>query len=217
MAKRTRSDLRTRRSIIDLLKQHGPQSAQSLADWLGVSAMAVRQHLYRLEQERLVTYAEEPRPLGRPAKLWRLTDAADEFFPDGHAELAVALIATLTKSFGSDGLETLIRERAREQLADYRKRVPRRASLRKRLEALAGIRTREGYMAEVLADEDGSLLLVENHCPICSAATACTGLCSAELATFQGVLGPDVSVERTEHAVAGDRRCVYRVKERARR
>jgi predicted ArsR family transcriptional regulator len=43
------------------------------------------------------------------------------------------------------------------------------------------------------------------------AAAECQGFCRAELETFQEVLGPDASVERTEHIVQGDRRCAYRV------
>jgi predicted ArsR family transcriptional regulator len=78
------------------------------------------------------------------------------------------------------------------------------------LARLAEARTREGYMAESRPEGEG-YLLVENHCPICVAATACQGFCRAELDTFREVLGPDVAVERTEHIVNGDRRCAYRV------
>ncbi len=52
--------------------------------------------------------------------------------------------------------------------------------LGKRLAALAELRTREGYRAEVQEAPDGAFLLVENHCPICTAATACTNLCAGE-------------------------------------
>ena len=65
-------------------------------------------------------------------------------------------------------------------------------------------------MAEWRADADGFLLL-ENHCPICAAATACQGFCRAELDVFRAVLGPGVSVERTDHILAGARRCAYRI------
>ena len=34
---------------------------------------------------------------------------------------------------------------------------------------------------------------------------------SAELDVFRRVLGPDVTVTRTQHVLAGDRRCAYRV------
>ena len=57
-------------------------------------------------------------------------------------------------------------------------------------------------------------MLVENHCPICAAATACQGLCRDELALFQKVLGPNVEVERTEHILAGARRCAYVIRPR---
>jgi len=54
-------------------------------------------------------------------------------------------------------------------------------------------------------------LFIENHCPICAAASACRGFCATELDLFRAVLGPDVTVERAEHIVSGDRRCVYRI------
>ena len=205
---------RSRRAILDLLKQEGAQDARALAARLGVSAMAVRQHLYELEAQRLVTFEEEQRAVGRPAKLWRLTPAADRFFPDGHAELTTALLGSMRAAFGDGGLERLLEVRTREQIAAYRRRVPARGALKARLAALAELRSEEGYMAAVEPRDDGAFLLVENHCPICAAATACSGLCSAELAVFRAVLGPAVEVERCDHILVGARRCAYRVQPR---
>jgi predicted ArsR family transcriptional regulator len=67
-------------------------------------------------------------------------------------------------------------------------------------------------MAEARVDEDGSVLLVQNHCPICAAARVCQQLCRSELDVFARVLGPDCTVERTEHQLAGARRCAYRIR-----
>ena len=200
---------RTRRAIIHLLKQAGATDAHTVAEQLGISAMAVRQHLYALQDEALITYKEEARPMGRPAKLWHLTAAADRFFPEGYAELTVSLIHSVTEAFGADGLERLLDVRTKQQLEAYCAEIKAQDSWQERLETLADIRTREGYMANVLPQEDGSMLLVENHCPICAAAETCTGLCDKELEVFQSVLGVDV--ERTEHILAGARRCAYRV------
>jgi predicted ArsR family transcriptional regulator len=58
---------------------------------------------------------------------------------------------------------------------------------------------------------EGSMLLIENHCPITSAAKSCNLLCRSELEVFKTLLGPAVSVERVEHLMQGDRRCAYRV------
>ena len=81
-----------------LLKQEGALDAQTLAARLHLSAMAVRQHLYALQDEHLVTYHEVPRPVGRPAKLWQLTPAADRLFPEAYAELTVSLLTSVTEA-----------------------------------------------------------------------------------------------------------------------
>jgi iron-sulfur cluster biosynthesis transcriptional regulator SufR len=203
-------NIRTRRAIVKLLKQEGAMDAAALASHFGISAMAVRQHLYALQKEQLVTYQEEQRAMGRPAKLWQLTPAADRFFPHGYAELTLSLINSVTEAFGSEGIERLLEIRTRQQVEAYREQISATSSIQQRLEALANLRTDEGYMAEIESLSDGSFLLIENHCPICAAATACTGLCSQELEVFQSTLG-DVAIARTEHLIAGGRRCVYRV------
>ena len=203
--------IRTRRAIVHLLKQEGGLDAQALAARLQLSAMAVRQHLYALQDEHLVTYHEVPRPVGRPAKLWQLTPTADRLFPEAYAELTVSLLTSVTEAFGAAGLERLLDVRTRQQIAAYDQQMAGQTTLRQRVETLAAMRTDEGYMAEVQAQADGSFLLLEKHCPICAAAVACTGLCGKELEVFRAVLGPHVAIERTEHIVLGARRCAYRV------
>lgn len=211
-AKPRKPDRRSRRAILDRLKCMGAQDAETLATAMGLSAMAVRQHLYALEAEKLVTFEEEARPLGRPAKLWRLTPAADRFFPDAHQDLALGLLAAMRTAFGEAGLEKLLALRTAEQTAAYRAAMPATADLGERLEALAARRSEEGYMAEVQEQTPGSYLLIENHCPVCAAAACCQGLCAAELSVFQSVLGPDTAIERCDHILAGARRCAYRVR-----
>src|SRR6266446_8824391 len=115
--------VRTRRALVHLLKQEGPLASQVLAARLHVSAMAVRQHLYALHKEQLVTYHEVPRPIGRPAKQWQLTPAADRLFPEGYAELTLSLLASITEAFGETGLEQLLTMRSQQQVAAYRARM----------------------------------------------------------------------------------------------
>ena len=113
--------------------------------------------------------------LGQPAKMWRLTAAADRFFPDAHADLTVGLLRSIQDAFGKKGMERLLAVRAEEMTATYAKSQPKTDSLKRRLRALAKIRTEEGYMAEVRTAENGGLLFVENHCPIREAAAECQG------------------------------------------
>src|SRR4051812_47811189 len=201
---------KTRRAIVKLLKSEGALDSARLARHLRLTPMAVRQHLYALQREKLVTAEERPVPLGRPAKHWHLTPEANRLFPDAYAELTVALVGAVGTAFGPAGLQRVLESRCAIQQSDYRSRIPASGSLEAKLRELARIRTEEGYMAEVTRAGAG-FLFVEKHCPICAAANACQGLCSTELELFRSVLGNGVRVERTEHIVAGDRRCVYQV------
>jgi predicted ArsR family transcriptional regulator len=205
-------DGKTRRAIVRLLKTGGPLTSAQLAGRLGVTAMAVRQHLYALEAEKLVTVETRPVPIGRPAKYWHLTPRADRLFPDAYAELSVALIGAVGDAFGPAGMTRVIESRCARQQAHYADRIDAKAPLKQKLRQLARVRTEEGYMAAVQPGGNGDYLLVENHCPICAAAAECQGFCDSELELFRSVLGPGVEVKREEHIISGARRCAYRVR-----
>ncbi len=202
---------RTGDRILYLLKSKGPQTAAELARRLGVTAMAVRQHLYGFSREGLVEFSERRSPVGRPSRVWVLTERAASRFPESHAELTLEMITAIRATFGERGLDRLLAERTRAQLHQYRERIRAGGdeSLQGRVRALSAIRREQGYMAECVARNDGSFLLRENHCPICAAAKFCQGLCREELELFGSVLGPQVQVERTDHILAGASRCAY--------
>ena len=148
-------------------------------------------------------------------RAWSLTAAAQSRFPDTHAELTAELIGLIREEFGEAGLGAVVARRAGRVLAFYRSRCGIKPSIEGRLAALAEARTAEGYMAAWTREADGSFLLVENHCPICVAASKCQAFCRSELAIFREVLGPHVQVDRLEHLIEGARRCVYRITEPA--
>lgn len=198
--------------ILMQLKMQGGLSAAALGQRLGTSSEAARQQLLRLAEEGLVEAQSAAAGVGRPTQVWSLTPAAQSRFPDTHAGLTVQLLDIVRTHLGPQALDTIIAVRETETRAAYEAAVAPATGLKDRVAALADLRTREGYMASWTQEPDGTLLLVENHCPICAAATACQGFCRAELDVFQAVLGPDVAVERSEHIVSGGRRCTYLIK-----
>lgn len=204
--------LKSSEQILLLLKTRGPQTAQVLADLLELSSMGARRQLEAAQEKGLVTFEDVADKVGRPARRWLLTAAGHARFPDRHADLTLQLIEQARAVFGEAGLERLIAAREVASEAQYRLDVDQGQALAARVEALARARDREGYMAETALQDDGSVLLIENHCPICAAATACQNFCRSELAIFQRVMGEDCSVERSEHLLAGARRCVYVIK-----
>ncbi|MES0879624.1 helix-turn-helix transcriptional regulator [Roseibium sp. SCP14] len=204
---------RTRTRLLNALKSSGPQTAADLAKGLNVTSVAVRQHLDGLHQEELVGFEDIKGSVGRPKRVWDLTAAGHQQFPDNHSNLVLGLLTGLNDFFGDEGLEKLISHREAQSRKSYQEAIDGVPDLAGRVDKLAELRSQEGYMAEVIEENDG-FYLVENHCSICAAATACQGFCRSELRLFKDVLGPEVNVERTEHQLSGDRRCVYRIEPR---
>lgn len=194
-----------------LLKMHGVLSAAALGKMLGTTGEAARQQLLRLCADGLVEARSLSAGVGRPTQQWSLTPAAQSRFPDTHAALTVQLLDIVRSQLGEAALDTIIATREAETRRAYEGAVSSATDIKGRVAALADLRSREGYMAEWSEQPDGSLLLIENHCPICAAATACQGFCRAELEVFRAVIGPEARVERKDHIVSGGRRCTYTI------
>ena len=202
--------------VLEHLKRSDGATASEVADALGITEAAVRQHIDALVERGLVERRELPRSRagrGRSPLEWELTPEAGSLFADRHGQLTVELLDAIKGALGTDGLDRVIDSRAEHQLDAYREVVPAAgaATLEERVRALARQRTVEGYMADVHLEGDG-VVLVEHHCPICTAATACPGFCRSELELFRDTLGSDVTVERTAHLLAGDVRCAYLIR-----
>jgi predicted ArsR family transcriptional regulator len=203
--------------VLRLLKTRGPISTAAAAAALGITPQGARQRLETLREAGLVQAGEARGAVGRPGLNWSLSEAGHAEFPDGHDRLAVELIETIRSKLGAKALDRLIAAREAEQHRRYETALATAEDVPAKLRRLAQERTHEGYMAEIREEADGSLLLLEHHCPICAAATACQGFCRSELQLFRAVLGPGAKVERVQHLVSGDglaageRRCCYRI------
>jgi predicted ArsR family transcriptional regulator len=204
----------TRQRLLDLLKVEGPSDARTLAARLKISTMAVRQHLYALRIQRAVDSKVQARPRGRPAKIWSLKKAADRYFPDSHAALSLDLLRIARSALGERPLRDKLVAWAKENAARLVKGLRAKASFRARLHALWAIHARHGYMPEIETGKDGTIHLIQNHCPIHAAASECDGLCEAELEFIRSALGHNYTVFRVGHMLAGQRRCVFRIEER---
>jgi predicted ArsR family transcriptional regulator len=202
----------TAERVLYLLKSRGPQSAQQIADILEITSMGARRQLESWQEKGMVSYQDVAEKIGRPSRLWQLSAAGHARFPDRHGDLTVQIIHQVRTLFGEAGLDQLITARELETETQYVAALAKAKSVKAKVQALADLRKLEGYMAQMEVQADGSLHLIEDHCPICAAAQSCQQFCRSELALFQRVLGSSCSVERIEHLQAGARRCVYRVR-----
>ena len=99
--------------LLDRVKRTGPTTAGHLAEMLGMTDVAVRQHLTALERDGLVRQDKRPvQGRGRPSMVWSLTPGAEGLFPDRHAELTADLIKAMRRELGEEGLTRIVTARA---------------------------------------------------------------------------------------------------------
>lgn len=199
-------------TILAKLKNYGAMTSGDLAKELAMTSMGARQHLLRLEEKALVNHFLQKADVGRPKQMWQLTELGHKRFPDRHADLTLHLIESVNSIFGEKGLEQVISLRETQMLTKYQTALSLCNSLISKIETLALIRSQEGYMASVEKISTNEYLLIESHCPICTAAKECQNFCRSELVIFQQCFGSDYIVERSEYLLTGDRRCAYNIK-----
>lgn len=199
------------KKVLICIKTNAPIGTSRIAEHLEISGEAARQHVQKLLSMNLIVGREDPEPqVGRPKQEWIVTERGNHYFPDSHAQLTIQLIDSVKTIFGEEGLNQLINERETQVMMQYRQYCDGKTPL-KRLEQLTELRLKEGYMAH-LVKEGADYLLIEEHCPICAAATICQKFCRSELQLFQIILGEMVSITREEYLLDDGQRCVYRIR-----
>ncbi len=194
--------------ILHTIKREGAVTAKQLADDLSITTMGARQHLQSLEEDGILSFHDVKVKVGRPTRHWSLTKQGHDQFADRHGELTIQVMDAVEHLFGKEGLAKVAAEREAQTLSSYQKALAGYSNIEEKLNALVKLREREGYMAELEKTEQG-FTLIENHCPICKAATRCPNLCQSELNVFQNLLGQDYLIDRQEHIIQGERRCTY--------
>jgi predicted ArsR family transcriptional regulator len=219
-AQRSRSDLRdswdgaagSRAILTEILKREGESDVATLAERLGVTGVAVRQHLAAMEREGQVGYRSVRRPVGRPARMYRLTDAAEQLFPQTSGRVALDLLARLERSLGPETLERLFATRLNDLSREYRKLLKSARSWTRKLQLLAETRDSEGYLCDLgsapRSEVKGGVRLVEHHCPVSAIAEQHPQVCDYELKLFRRVLG-EPGLRRIDHIRNGGHSCSY--------
>ncbi|HEX3460095.1 MAG TPA: ArsR family transcriptional regulator [Acidimicrobiales bacterium] len=201
----------TRRAILASLKRNGPRRSRDLVDELGITVTAVRQQLDRLRQDGLVIHRQEPEGRGRPAHIYELAPAAEEFFPKRYGDLTNELLGYLGGP-DSDDVAELFEQRRQRRLQDARVRLAD-LSLDGKVRELTRILDEDGYLADVEDTEDGGWRIVEHNCAILSVATGFRQACTSEIRFISDAL-PEATVARVAHILSGAHVCAYEIRRR---
>jgi DeoR family transcriptional regulator, suf operon transcriptional repressor len=204
----------TRRSLLLLLKKRGEAGTQELAEALGITVSAVRQHLTGLLAAGLVTERQERHGPGRPALRFSLGSAGEALFPRFYSELTNELL-----EYAADEdpgvLDRVFERRRRRRVDQARKRLAGK-SFADRVAELTSILDADGYLADFERRPDGSYLVTEHNCAILGVAQRYGLACSTEIEFLREAL-PDATIERVAHRLAGQHVCSYEIRPITRR
>ena len=193
------------------LKEHGSATIAQLAPHLGLTGEAVRQQLLQLQREGWVAAMTEHGAVrgrtGRPAAVYRLTDAGEHLFPKHYDALAVAVIDAIADELGMDAAVRVLARVSNDRVAVVTPTVDGRP-LEERLDVLRSWYVQDDPYMSVERDGD-EYELVERNCPFYNTAMNRPALCSVTVNALEQLLG--VRVHREEKFQNGDGRCVFRV------
>jgi predicted ArsR family transcriptional regulator len=201
----------TRNEILLSIKLNGSMTADELGKELGISPVAVRQHLSSLEAEGYVATRVERRGLGRPVHRYNITGRGDETFPRHYDALTNTLLGEVVADQGAEGVAKIFAARRRSMAAELGGRMQGKP-LSEKVTELAKIQTELGFMADS-RQEEGGFVLTEHNCAICSVARNFPVACQEEIALFEDLIGEGVAIVRERFMLDGDHVCAYRIVE----
>ncbi|MGE5672346.1 MAG: helix-turn-helix transcriptional regulator [Mycobacterium leprae] len=199
----------TRREIVNILRTIGPLTVGELGERLGITHVAVRRHLTSLERDGLVASVQERLPMGRPTRVYSLTEAADELFPKKYGSLTLEMLDFLAQT-DEKLIEEFFELRGRRMIEKYGPAVTEGATLQERVNRLTEVQQANGYLANWEGSNGENLTLREFNCPVHQVSRKYSHACHHELEFFKTVLGTD-NVERVECIAEGGTCCRYAI------
>jgi DeoR family suf operon transcriptional repressor len=202
----------TRRTLIVTLRRRGEARAEDLADALGITVSAVRQHLQSLAAADLVVHRDERNGPGRPRRSYALGPAAEALFPKAYGELTVELLSYVDDE--DPAMVARVFERRRQaRVARVAARLRDLPDFDARVAEVARSLDEDGYLADFCREEDGAYRLTEHNCAILAVAQRYGHACASEISFLRELL-PEADVKRVGHILSGSHACVYELRER---
>jgi predicted ArsR family transcriptional regulator len=193
--------------ILSEIKRSQGLSVQELCDRVNLSYMGVKQHCIALEREGYVDTWRRPKGMGRPEKAYRLTELAQEYFPNEFTKLTSKILDSVGEVYGPSAPEKILYHIYNEQTLHLQQYVFG-TSLEERARNLAGLRDEDGYMSEYQYDTAVRRhQIVEYHSPIMQVMDRYPIIRDLEVQMFEKIL--NVKVNRKEERISGLYKCTF--------
>jgi predicted ArsR family transcriptional regulator len=187
----------TRMEVLELLRRRGRSSAETIANDLGVTPNAVRQHLTNLERDGFVVSQPERSGRGRPSLLFALTERADSVFPKRYGQLATMVLQEVQEMGGPDALDEIFARVAARHAGAIEKDFEGLGFDEKLRRVVAWI-GRAGTLVEQTESPEGVKVTIHN-CPFRNTALKFPQVCTITPQLISRLTGAAVSQSDSIH------------------
>ncbi len=199
--------------IIEALKRSDGMPISDLARELGMSYMGVKQHCLKLVEKGYLEEWRIPRgrkEIGRPEKLYRLTDRCDELFPQAGVSLSLSVLANVRDLYGEAAPEKLLLTYFRDLQKGWQPKVRKGKSLVEKATRLTDLRDQAGWFSRCYYRPETGFRIEEFHNPMAPIYAVYPSAIRMELQMIEQLLGS--KVHRADISVGkGRRRTVYEI------
>ena len=196
----------TRQKVLGTLLAHPRITINELAENVGINPISVRHHISALEAENLVDSEEERHGVGRPRRVYFLTEAGVEKFPTRYVRLTLRLLEQLKETMPAPMVNSLFAQMAKGMAEDYSSSNMQSLPMEDRLNILQGLLRQEGFTIqwERLGNQ---YHIHETSCPYYHVGHDHPEVCSVDQILISSMLS--VPAAKTRCILNGDQLCTY--------
>lgn len=189
--------------LLAALRGRGEASACDLAREFGLSTNAVRQQCISLERDNLVTGYNVRRSRTKPTVVYKLTPAAEQYFPQRYDRMLNAVLREIRSTGGDEAVQAVFASISRRQADQIMASVGDRP-LADRVAALTDFPREIGVESEATSF---GFRIRERNCPYSKTVTEHPEICSVIRAVMHETLGRPV--RQTDSLASGGAECRF--------
>ncbi len=195
----------TRDRVLQTLLNRQRCTINEIAEAVDINPISVRHHITRLEAEGLVDSEEERHGVGRPRRVYFLTEDGFERFPSRYLRLTLRLLDQLKGSLSSQVVSQLFAQMAEDVAAEHQAQLTD-LSLEERLNLVVDLLRAEGFNVKW---EKGNqeYIIREIGCPYYHVGQNHPEVCSVDQTLISKLLS--VPAEKVQCLLHGDAHCTY--------
>ncbi len=189
------------------LRGRGGASAVDLANEFGLSPNAIRQQFVLLERDGLVEGYSVRRGRTKPTVEYRLTPAAEKYFPQHYDRMLNAVLREVRAVGGDAAVKAIFTSMGRRQSERLNASIAEKPAA-ERVAALTTLLRSSGVEVEAEQTAEG-FTIREHNCPYSKTVGEHPEICSVIHSVMQDVVAPEV--RQTDSLATGGSECRFEI------